>query len=98
MLGPLRAVVIAVARSFEVNWQLLTPSGVGAAEPTVIVSSTSQAIEGTRSRAPLVPSKDKAWYVIPWVGGPEIAAFVNAKGACSHRRFRRDGTFIGRQR
>ena len=31
-------------------------------------------------------------------GRPEIAAFVNAKGSCSYRRFKTSGEFISVQR
>jgi hypothetical protein len=64
----------------------------------VSINSTSQPMEGTPNSSPLVPSKDKAWYVIRRGGPPEIAVFVNAKGSCSYRRFRREGMFIGRLR
>jgi hypothetical protein len=98
MLGPLRAVVIAAAKLFEVDWQLLEPPPAGPAVLAVSTSPTSQPAELTPSRARIVSSKGKAWFVIRRTATPEIAAFVDAKGSCSYRRFRTSGTFIGRQR
>lgn len=87
MLGALRGLVIAMARSFEVDWQLLDPAPA---------RSSSPASAGPRRLLP--PSQDKAWYVTRQTGRLEIAAFVNAKGSCSYRRFRTSGEFINVQR
>lgn len=98
MLGALRDLVVAAARSFEVDWRLLDPAPIGDSQiaPHVIGRSSSPA--SARPPRPPAVSENKAWYVTRHTGGSEISALVNAKGSCSYRRFRTSGEFINVQR
>ena len=98
MLGALRELVIAAARSFEVDWQLLDPMLAGNSQ---ITSHITDRLSSPASAGPAwspASSQGKAWYVTRPTGRPEIAAFVNAKGSCSYRRFKTSGEFINVQR
>ena len=98
MLGSLRDLVIATARSFEIDWQLL--ESPAACNSQIADPLTERSLSPASASAPRSPaaSRAKAWYVTHQTGGLEIAAFVNAKGACSYRRFKTSGEFINRQR
>jgi hypothetical protein len=91
MLGSLRDVVITVAKSFEIDWHLFEQAATGNAQLAVHII---ESLPGTAPRRVSAPSQGKAWYVTRQTGTPEIAAFVNAKGSCSYRRFKTSGEFI----
>jgi hypothetical protein len=89
-LGGLRAIVIEEAKRFEIPWHLLDRP-VPAREPR-----QEPATKGGRV---ITPGKTKAWYVIRGDAGRLIAAFVDAKGACSYRLYAFDtGRFIRKSR
>jgi hypothetical protein len=97
-LGALRDLAIAAARSFEVDWQLLDPAPASDSHVAPdITDKSSSPTPVSPARAPSV-SQGKAWYVTRQTGRPEIAAFVNAKGSCSYRRFKTSGEFINVKR
>jgi uncharacterized membrane protein len=98
MLGVMRDLVIATARSFEVDWQLLDPASADKSQINSLITHRSSSPAFASSPGSRAPSQNKAWYVTRQSGGPEVAAFVNAKGSCSYRRFKPSGEFINVQR
>ena len=88
-LGELRAVVIAEARRFNIPWHLLE-------RPAPQRNAAERRTEAGRASS---PGKGKAWYVVEGDAGKLIAAFVDAKGACSSRLYSlENGGFIRKSR
>jgi hypothetical protein len=84
-LGDLRTLVIEEAKKFNIPWHLL--------ERPARQQSAEQ--HPTEARRASKPGKAKAWYVVEGDAGKLIAAFVDAKGACSCRLYAWDsGRFI----
>lgn len=89
-LGGLRAVVIEESKKFEIPWHLLE-------RPAPQRQERKQ--HSTDAPRVSLPGKTKAWYVIEGDSGKLIAAFVDAKGACSYRLYSlNNGRFIRKSR
>lgn len=97
-LGPLRAVVIEVAQTFEVDWRLLEPATMTETAARAEIRPASVSVPPIIPARRQASSEDKAWYVTMRSGNFEIGAFVNAKGSCSYRTFSMSGRFISIRR
>lgn len=86
-LGTLRTVVIEEASRFDIQWHLMERPAPQRQE------RQPRSNDATRVSQ---PGRTKAWYVIEGDGGKLIAAFVDAKGACSCRLYSFDRRFIRR--
>ena len=87
-LGELRAIVIDESKRFDIPWHLL--------ERPIPASRQEPATKGSHV---FMPGKTKAWYVIRGDAGRLIAAFVDAKRACSYRLYAFDsGRLIRKSR
>jgi hypothetical protein len=96
-LGPLRRVVIEVARTFEIRWDLLErPAEAAAPRPGPAPAPAGPG--RTPPAAPRSPDERKGWFVVPGPGGPTIGAFADQHGSCSWRRFEaRTGGFLDKR-
>lgn len=88
-LAELRAIVIEEAKKFNIPWHLL--------ERPAPQEKTEQ--HSTEARRASKPGNTKAWYVVEGDAGALVAAFVDAKSACSSRLYSlENGRFIRKSR
>ena len=91
-LGPMRRLVIDIARQFDIDWRLLEPVDRTASLPVEAATFTVDGAVPLSTRR--ATSGNKAWFVLERNGSKEIGAFVNAKGSCSYRQYSLEGHFL----